>query len=134
MTGSIAMKYGHCFAEQQMRKEGVALDERGWPTWIEFTHDEFGLEVLEKEVVEKVYNIDINDWKEEEKKEYILDNNMYSAPIKLCSVDGKLTIVRYYHRAGEIMAQSMVKAGEFLKMRTPLAGEYKIGKSWAECH
>ena len=133
MTGSIVMKYGHCMAENQMRKESVALDERGYPTWVEFTHDEFGLEVLEGEVEEVAYYVD--DWGVEEKKEYFDDKGrMFSAPIKIRETSNSIHVRRYYHRAGELMARNMTNAGRYLKMRCPIAGEYKIGNSWAECH
>lgn len=35
---------------------------------------------------------------------------------------------------GELIVWSIEKAGKKLKLRCPLTGEYKIGKSWAETH
>lgn len=37
-------------------------------------------------------------------------------------------------RVGQMLVESIVKAGKMLRLRCPLDGEYKIGKSWAECH
>jgi DNA polymerase I-like protein with 3'-5' exonuclease and polymerase domains len=37
-------------------------------------------------------------------------------------------------RVGELGVQSIAMAGQFLGVRVPLTGEYKIGKSWAETH
>lgn len=38
MTGSLVMKYGECIAEDEMLKEGVALDERGFPAFVANVH------------------------------------------------------------------------------------------------
>ena len=35
---------------------------------------------------------------------------------------------------GRLGVASIVKAGELLKLKVPLAAEYKIGRSWAEVH
>ena len=35
---------------------------------------------------------------------------------------------------GEAAKQSIIDAGEYFKLRCPLDGEYKIGKSWKETH
>lgn len=35
---------------------------------------------------------------------------------------------------GALGCQSITKAGELLKVRVPLAGEYMIGNNWAQCH
>jgi DNA polymerase I-like protein with 3'-5' exonuclease and polymerase domains len=35
---------------------------------------------------------------------------------------------------GQLGVKSIVKAGEYLKLRVPLDAEYKIGKSWRETH
>lgn len=35
---------------------------------------------------------------------------------------------------GELGVKSIVEAGRYLKLRVPLDGEAKIGKSWAEVH
>jgi hypothetical protein len=35
---------------------------------------------------------------------------------------------------GQLGVKSIVKAGEYLKLRVPLDAEYKIGKSWATVH
>lgn len=37
-------------------------------------------------------------------------------------------------KIGEIGCQSITRAGELLKVRVPLAGEYMIGNNWKECH
>ena len=35
---------------------------------------------------------------------------------------------------GETAIRSMTEAGEYFKLRVPIAGEYKIGRNWAETH
>jgi hypothetical protein len=37
-------------------------------------------------------------------------------------------------RVGELGVQSIVLAGKYLKVKVPLAGEYKIGYNWSETH
>ncbi|CAM0029509.1 DNA polymerase [Vibrio phage D530] len=136
MTGSLCMKYGLCFAENKMIKEGVALDENGYPMYLANVHDEVQMEVKEDEVEERLYEIEESGWKDEEKAQYFDDaKRMWSAPrIVSGKGTGTLTIRRYYHRAGEILAETMRETGEFLRMRIPLAGEYMIGDSWHDTH
>ncbi|AHN84685.1 DNA polymerase (endogenous virus) [Gutovirus Vc1] len=136
MTGSLCMKYGLCFAENKMLKEGVALDESGYPMFLANVHDEVQMEVNEDEVEEKLYEIEESCWKAEEKAQHFDDaGRMWSAPrVVRGKGTGVLTIRRYYHRAGEILAETMKETGEFLRMRIPLAGEYMIGDSWHDTH
>ena len=35
---------------------------------------------------------------------------------------------------GEMAVKSIIKAGEHLKLRCPMDGEYKIGGNWSETH
>jgi DNA polymerase I-like protein with 3'-5' exonuclease and polymerase domains len=35
---------------------------------------------------------------------------------------------------GELAVQSIQDAGEHFKLRCPLTGEYKLGKTWADTH
>lgn len=134
MTGSIAMKYSLCFAERQMTKEDVGLDTNGFVTWVVNSHDEYQMEVPEAEVEVVTYSIKGTDWKVEEKAVYNVDGKMFSAPTVLSKENDDWTVQRKYHRAGQICCETMTKAGKFLKLRCPLAGEYKIGSSWAETH
>lgn len=135
MTGSLSMKYGACFAERQMEKEKVALDADGFVAWLANVHDEVQMEVNEDEVLETMYYIEKDEWKSEEKRQHIDDNgNIWSAPKIVAEDDEGFNVVRRYHRAGHILCEAFVKAGEFLKLRCPLAGEYMIGDSWAETH
>lgn len=136
MTGSLCMKYGLCFAENKMKKEGVALDELGHPMFIANVHDEVQMEVLREEVEEYLYEIEEASWKQEEKAQYLDDaGRMWSAPKVISGKGtGQLTIRRRYHRAGEILAETMEETGKFLKLRIPLAGEYMIGDSWHDTH
>lgn len=98
------------------------------------------MEVDEAEVLYMLYTIPKSDWKAEEKRILIdEENRMWSAPRKGKLLDENseeplLEVHRTYHRAGQIIAEAMTKAGEFLKLRCPLAGEYKVGDSWAETH
>lgn len=136
MTGSLCMKYGLCFAENKMIIEGVALDDGGFPMFIANVHDEVQMEVNEDEVEEHLYEIEECLWKEEEKSQYFdSDGRMWSAPrIYSGKGTGTITVRRCYHRAGEILAETMKETGEFLRMRIPLAGEYMIGDSWHDTH
>ena len=44
------------------------------------------------------------------------------------------TLKTYAERTGEIMVESIIKAGEHFNLRCPLDGNYKIGNNWAETH
>jgi DNA polymerase-1 len=44
------------------------------------------------------------------------------------------TSKEYGDMVGKIVAQAATKAGELLKMRCPIAAEYRVGKNWYECH
>lgn len=133
MTGSICMKYGLCFAERTMIDEGVGLDADGFVAWVANVHDEMQMEVDENEVEYIEYTV--TDWKAEEKREHLDDKGrMWSAPRIVSKSEDEFIVKRYYHRAGEIICNSLTKAGEFLKMRCPLAGEYMIGNSWHDTH
>ncbi|ANU80097.1 DNA polymerase [Proteus phage PM 116] len=150
MTGSLCMKYALVRAFFNMRKEGVGLDEYGDPAGVANVHDEIQMEVNEDEVLTLNYTLPFtlegfeNEKKVvksvfdvEEKRVHVdSEGRMWSAA-SLVSVDadsGVLHCQRRYHRAGQIIADAMTWAGQYLKMRCPMAGEYKIGTSWAETH
>lgn len=136
MTGSLCMKYGLCFAENKMIKEGVGLDDFGYPSFLANVHDEVQMEINEDEIEEKLYVIEESSWKDEEKAQHFDDaGRMWSAPRVISGKGtGQLTVRRRYHRAGEILAETMRETGEFLRLRIPLAGEYMIGDSWHDTH
>ncbi|AWD90600.1 DNA polymerase [Pseudomonas phage Njord] len=137
MTGSLTMKYGLCLAEKAMKLEGVALDKLGHPRMVANVHDEIQMEVPEGEVEFLEYRIEGTKaaWKVEEKREHVdAEGRMWSAPSKGEEVDGEYIIRRSYHRAGAILAETMTKCGTLFKLNIPLAGEYKIGKSWYDTH
>lgn len=138
MTGSLCMKWGLVQAEDQMLEEGVALDAQGWPMFVANIHDEIQMEVPEAEVESTIFDISAKDWKAEEKREYHdADGRMWSAPEIVQGnpkTDETIQVIRRYHRAGAILAEKMTSAGEYLGIRIPLAGEYKIGASWADTH
>ena len=127
MTGSLVVKYALVLAVRQIREEDMEF--RG----VVNMHDEWQCEIPEEEVEYVEYHVD--DWKVEEKREYHDGNGrMYSAPrIILEDADGFL-VRRAYHRQGQISAEAMTRAGEMLGIRTPLAGEYKIGRNWYDTH
>ena len=138
MTGSLTMKYSKVKAMAVMRREGVALDEKGNPAMLVDYHDEWQMEVPEDEVLEITYEIPSSEWKEEEKRQYRdSENRMWSAP-KIIEGNPKedeiVKVRRRYHRAGEILAESITWAGEYLKLRIRMDGEYMLGHSWAETH
>lgn len=148
MTGSLAMKYGECMAEDMMIAEGVALDEYGYPAFLANVHDEVQLEVPENAVEYLTYELtyEVADgetekaaikrvWGPEEKREHIDGaGKMWSAPSIESAAEGVITVSRAYHRAGDILGYCFAEAGRFLKMRIPLAAEYKIGDSWHDTH
>lgn len=150
MTGSLCMKYALVRAFHIMRKELVALDDQGNPAGVANVHDEIQMEVNEDEVLTLNYTLPFtlegfeNEKKAikavfdvEEKRVHIdSEGRMWSAA-SLEDVDRENNVLhckRMYHRAGHIIADAMTWAGQYLKMRCPMAGEYKIGKSWAETH
>lgn len=148
MTGSLVMKYGECMAEDQMLTEGVALDERGFPAFVANVHDEVQMEVDESEVLTMEYTLPYTlDGFENEKKaiKAVFDveekrahtdeqGRKWSAAAKVSAANGVIVCRRHYHRAGHILMQAFEAAGVKFKMRIPLAGEYKIGNSWADTH
>ena len=98
-------------------------------------HDEGQMEVDADQVEVYQYNIPAASWKEEEKKEYYDElGRMWSAPAQLEAFDDQLACVRYYHPIGEQYCIALRTAGEFLKLRCPTAGEYKIGYNWHDTH
>jgi len=135
MTGSLSMKYGKCFAENQLIKEGVALDTKGYPMWVADVHDEWQMEVMTDEVKTDTYKVSKADWKVEEKRQHVDDDGyIWSAPYIVSETESSYTVERQFHMAGHILADNMRIAGEFLRLRIPLAGEYKIGASWHDTH
>lgn len=138
MTGSLCMKYAAVRAFFLMRKEKVGLDDDGHPASVANVHDELQMEVNADEVSYVTYELKSSEWDAEEKKEYIdSEGRMWSAPNIIKGnrkEDETITVERRYHRVGQIIAEAMTWAGEFLKMRIKMAGEYKLGNSWAETH
>ncbi|QHJ79445.1 MAG: hypothetical protein [Caudoviricetes sp.] len=151
MTGSLTMRYGACFAEDEMIAQGVGLDAAGWPAFVANQHDEIQMEVKTDEVQHLDYVLPWPDsgvtdydsyagafkqlWDGDEKRKHVDDaGRCWSAPsITSVGVDG-ITCSRKYHPAGGILVDSFIKAGEHLKLRCPLDGEYKIGASWHDTH
>jgi len=138
MTGSLCMKWGRCMAEDELLKEGVALDDNGWPSFLADQHDEWQMEIPEEEVSHWDYDLPCEDWKAEEKRTHTdEEGRVWSAPEILAGdpkKDDIIIVQRKYHRAGQVLAEQMTAAGEFLGIRIPLAGEYKIDYSWEGTH
>ena len=140
MTGSLVMKWGHVFAEDEAVERDCINSVDLFPI-VAHVHDEAQMEVPADDVEEVIYTIQPDEWKMEEKKEYYDEQGrMWSAPDVIDQLTDDLghvaviKIRRRYHPLGEIYAKSITKAGEFLKLRCPTAGEYKIGYSWADTH
>jgi hypothetical protein len=137
MTGSLVMKWGECFAEDEAVSNGVIDSIDDFPI-IAHVHDEAQMEIPKADVEEMEYVISggKEGWKREEKRTYIdTKGRMWSAPVCLSDLsEDCLTIRRRYHPLGEIYCKSITKAGEFLKLRCPTAGEYMLGDSWEETH
>lgn len=148
MTGSLVMKYGECMAEDRMIEERVALDDKGYPAFVCNMHDEVQMEVKEDEVSSMEYTLKYSldgypderkaikaVWDAEEKQSFTDElGRKWSAPVKVSAKDGVITCRRSYHRAGNILMDAFTDAGTRFKMRCPLAGEFKIGDSWADTH
>lgn len=132
MTGSICMKWGLYLAVKEMRKQGI--DAR----LVANVHDEIQMEVPESEVERIQYKVKSSDWKQEEKRSMLKgDSWYYSAPNVIKGnpkEDKKITVERTFHKCGDILCKGFEDAGKFLGIRTPLAGEYQIGKTWADTH
>lgn len=74
-------------------------------------------------------------WDLEEKRAHTDEcGRKWSAPAKLSAAGGVIHCSRSYHRAGDILMDAFTEAGVKFNMRCPLAGEYKLGRSWAETH
>ena len=128
------MKWGHVFAEDAADDLGCIDGVENFPI-VAHVHDEAQMEVDAEEIEVYQYNIPSDSWKEEEKREHWDDQGrMWSAPTKLEAFDDQVACVRMYHPLGQIYAQSITQAGEFLGLRCPTAGEYKIGDSWVDTH
>lgn len=129
MTGSLCMKWGLYFALEYFRKAGIEA------RLVANVHDEVQMEVPENQIEELVYKIKKADWKAEEKKVVHHENgDYYSAPRIIKEGKNSLTVRRTYHKAGHLLCKGFEYAGEYLGIRTPLAGEYMIGHSWMETH
>lgn len=130
MTGSLCMKWGLYIALKYFHSLGI--DAR----LVANQHDEVQMEIPESEVELLTYKINKEDWKTEEKRVVHHENGGYfSAPSIVGETKkGKLVIERKYHKAGDVLCKSFEEAGSYLKIRTPLAGEYKIGRSWEQTH
>lgn len=136
MTGSLCMKwalYDAIEEAEQLFADGIPL--------LAFVHDEYQFEVDEERVEYRTYQVSGADakaaWKAEEKVTYLDEQGrQWSAPVKgEWDEEAKLlTCTRMFHPLGDLMAKRMTSSGERMRIRTPLAGEYKIGGSWADTH
>lgn len=134
MTGSLVMKWAHVIAEDKSYQEGSIKSISDFPIVVHM-HDECQAEVDEDEICYTEYQIHKSDWKEDEKRVHIEDGKIWSAPRVLEEYDGDMLLIqRMYHPIGDQYCRALKEAGEFLKLRCPTAGEYKIGDSWAETH
>ena len=140
MTGSLVMKWAHIIAEDNCEDLGIIDDIADFPI-VAHVHDEGQMEVDADQVEEITYEIEPDQWKEEEKKQYFDDEGrMWSAPKIIDQLTDDLGNVaaikvrRMYHPIGEQYCLALETAGEFLKLRCPTAGEYMIGDSWADTH
>lgn len=135
MTGSICMKWGLYDAIPELE------ELYGEVPLLIFMHDEYQLEIPEEDVIWKEYKIlgyssEKEAWKAEEKRSLITEEGQWSAPIKLgWDEDNKaLLCKRAWCKAGAILSRTFTTSGEALGIRTPLAGEYKVGHDWHETH
>lgn len=131
------MKWAHIIAEDNCESEGIIDDISDFPM-VAHQHDEAQTEVDAEEVLTMQYEIKAEDWKAEEKRQHKDDDGIWSAPTIVDRPanegEGFIVVERMYHPIGEQYCIALQTAGEFLGLRCPTAGEYKIGDSWAETH
>lgn len=129
MTGSLCVKWGLYIAFQEFERRGI--ENR----LLTIQHDEGQWEIPESEVKTISYKIPKENWKKEEEN-LMTDKKgrRYSAPVIVGEKKGKLIIERHFHIAGHVVCKSFAKAGKYLGIRTPLDGQYMIGKSWEQTH
>lgn len=135
MTGSLVMKWAHVIAEDKSASEGTISRVSDFPIVVHM-HDECQAEVDEGQVSYTEYQIRKDEWKAEEKKQFVdCEGRIWSAPIILEEgIDHIMLIQRMYHPIGDQYCRALREAGEMLKLRCPTAGEYKIGRSWKDTH
>ena len=135
MTGSLVMKYAHIRAEDECLAAGIIDDIRDFPI-VAHVHDEGQMEVDADQVEVFSYHIHSSEWEVEEKREHLDEQGrMWSAPEIVAKENDELWIVeRQYHPIGEQYCKGLTWAGEFLGLRCPTAGEYKIADSWEGTH
>tara|TARA_R110000851_G_scaffold317339_1_gene480792 strand:+ start:20618 stop:23041 length:2424 start_codon:yes stop_codon:yes gene_type:complete len=127
MTDSLCVKWAMYFAFEEMERQG--LPNR----LLTIQHDEGQWEVPDDSPT-FTYNIHKDDWKAEEGKVMKKEGVICSAPTIIKEKGDKLTIKRCYDPYGDIVVKAFAKAGKYLKIRTPLTGEYKVGDSWLDTH
>ena len=135
MTGSLVMKWAHVIAEDKSVAEVTINKVSDFPIVVHM-HDECQAEVHEDQVLYTEYQIRKDDWKVEEKKQFVdCEGRIWSAPIILEEgIDHVMLIQRMYHPIGDQYCRALREAGAMLKLRCPTAGEYKIGRSWKDTH
>lgn len=109
-AGSICMKTAMVILDETCQREEIYYKK------LIDMHDESQAEILETDII-WINNEDLGNF-----SNYTLSNTVRA--------DGSVGFCKYGHEA----INSISKAGESLGIRIPLTGEYKIGKSWAECH
>jgi DNA polymerase I-like protein with 3'-5' exonuclease and polymerase domains len=136
MTGSLVMKWAHVRAEDELVRIGYMESVSDMPI-VAHVHDEGQFEIDADQVTTMQYEILKDDWKEEEKKQYIDDRGIWSAPTKVdrpANDEGCIVVQRCFHIVGDQYCKALTWAGEELGLRCPTAGEYSIGDSWNETH
>ena len=136
MTGSLVMKWAHVRAEDELVRIGYMESVSDMPI-VAHVHDEGQFEIDTDQVTTMQYEILKDDWKEEEKKQYIDDRGIWSAPTKVdrpANDEGCIVVQRCFHIVGDQYCKALTWAGEELGLRCPTAGEYSIGDSWNETH
>lgn len=134
MTGSLCMKWGMYYSIKQLE------EWYGEVPCLIFYHDEYQMEVPEDEVIEKTFTIQGESkkatWKIVEKQEYHDELGQWSAPVSVHwdEETNTHTYSRQFHRVGSYMADMFTLSGKEMGIRTPLAGEYKVGAGWHETH
>lgn len=133
--GALIMDWASCYLMVTAKKEGL-----DYQRWSEF-HDEQQC-YQHKDEIEIITSPSTPEKdlpkdkkgkrsrkKDPLKPEQHRDGKQYSDPLYK---DGKW--IQYYSRVGELLSEGFKKAGEFYNLRIEYAGEYKVGKTWADCH
>lgn len=139
-AGAIVMKYAMIVLDDWLAAEGFKHPSRRLADIycnpqhvmkVGDIHDEGQLQMLASLVTDRA----TFKGTDKEAAKWMPDQRVWSAPrlISGSKKDGG-EWERVYCRPGELAVHAVREAGRQLQFNCPLDGEYKVGKSWADCH